>query len=240
MHISNKIDCLCMTSLLTCFLLFAVSAGLLGLSLLGLLLGDRLQEGQDVLPRLPDLVLEHLPPLVGAHWLGPTQRRATRQRSQGVVTTGVHCCSRILIILCPLHWWPPKLSEAGCQASGWQGTLCGLNLPWFQVPLGKLGVSLYTDPHTRWARPLVYPSLLSLLNGSKVVHAFPINGRMLQIHKKLTRPSKGRNNQRPTILGMQWIIKRSMARNEAMNYSASNICHALLCWLLMLFLQLQM
>ena len=56
-----------MTSLLTCFLLFAVSAGLLGLPLLGLLLGDRLQEGQDVLPRLPDLMLEHLPPRVGAH-----------------------------------------------------------------------------------------------------------------------------------------------------------------------------
>ena len=58
---------LVMTSLLTCLLLLVASAGLLGLSLLGLLLGDRLQEGQDVLPRLPDLMLEHLAPRVGAH-----------------------------------------------------------------------------------------------------------------------------------------------------------------------------
>ena len=45
--------------------------------------------------------------------------------------------------------------------------------------------------------------------------------------QKVDPSQKARNNQRPKMRGMQRFIKRSLAQNEVMNYSSSNICREL-------------
>ena len=122
---------------------------------------------------------------------------------------------------------PPKWSEAhpqvpdkpGTQDSTYLGTLQ------LQVYVGNLygfRLLLHIDGNTWWDAEACWSS------PSGQSCCMPSQSTDTAINAQKVEPSqKAHNNQRPTIRGMQPFIKRSLAQNEVMNYSSSNICHEL-------------